>query len=48
MRNPWGSEGYNGAWSDGDSRRWTEENKRIVGHTKADDGIFFLPVEIFQ
>jgi len=32
MRNPWGSEGYSGAWSDLDTR-WTEENKRIVGHT---------------
>jgi len=47
MRNPWGQERYTGAWSDGDSR-WTEATKQIVGHREADDGIFFLPVDIFR
>ena len=47
MRNPWGSEGYNGPWSDKDHARWTDQLKAEVGHTHADDGIFLLPVDIF-
>lgn len=27
MRNPWGSEGYSGPWSDKDHARWTVEMK---------------------
>lgn len=47
MRNPWGSEGYNGPWSDKDHARWTDDLKAQVGHTHADDGVFLLPVETF-
>ena len=48
MRNPWGSEGYNGPWNDKDHRRWTDSMKSKAGHTNADDGVFFLPVETFH
>jgi len=48
MRNPWGSEGYNGPWSDKDHRRWTDSMRLKAGHTQADDGIFLLPVETFR
>ena len=48
MRNPWGTEGYTGAWSDKDPM-WTQELRNLVGgHTDADDGFFFLPVETFR
>ena len=46
IRNPWSSEGYYGAWSDSDSR-WTPELLRKAGHTKGDDGIFFMPFHTF-
>lgn len=42
MRNPWSKEGYNGPWSDQDSR-WTPALLKKVGHTKANDGVFFIP-----
>lgn len=47
MRNPWASETYSGAWSDVDGR-WTEDLRRQVGHSKADDGVFFLPINTFK
>jgi len=47
MRNPWGNEGYTGAWSDKDSR-WNAKNKSAVDHVDANDGIFYLPVETFR
>ena len=47
MRNPWAAERYAGAWSDADSR-WTEALRHQVGHSKADDGVFFLPVNTFK
>ena len=46
IRNPWSVEGYSGAWSDNDSR-WTPELMRKAGHTKANDGIFFMPFHQF-
>ena len=46
MRNPWNVEKYTGPWSDGDSK-WTDELKKQVGLVKANDGIFFMPLEDF-
>ena len=37
MRNPWGSENYNGDWSDGDSK-WTPDLMKQAGHVSCDDG----------
>lgn len=48
MRNPWGSEEYDGPWSDKDTERWTPELKAQLGHTHADDGIFMVPIDIFR
>lgn len=42
IRNPWSSEAYRGDWSD-HSSKWTAKLKREVGHTKANDGVFFYP-----
>lgn len=42
VRNPWSSEGYSGPWADSDPR-WTPSLLDSVGHTKADDGVFFMP-----
>jgi len=47
LRNPWGSFEWKGAFSD-NSNLWTEEYKRKVGFTNADDGVFFMTVEDFK
>ena len=44
MRNPWGSEGYSGPWSDGSSE-WTDELKAevdLVQDTR--DGFFWIDI----
>lgn len=46
MRNPWGSEAYNGAWRD-DDPAWTAEWKKQVGLAVANDGAFWMPYENF-
>jgi hypothetical protein len=46
IRNPWGSEGYKGPWSDKDPR-WTKSLRRKLGAVNANDGFFFMPVDIF-
>lgn len=46
MRNPWSREGYSGEWSDSDPR-WTPSLLKQVGHTKANDGVFFMPFHNF-
>jgi len=47
MRNPWGREQYRGAFSDSSSS-WTAAAKAKTGMKKANDGKFFLPVNIFK
>jgi len=48
MRNPWSEESYNGDWRD-DYPAWNDQMRREVGgHTAANDGIFFLPFNIFR
>jgi len=47
MRNPWGSEGYDGPWNDKDAR-WTSEMKERLNHKTMNDGIFFMPIESFR
>jgi len=37
VRNPWGSQEWNGAWSDG-SKEWTAEMMKELNHTFGDDG----------
>ena len=46
VRNPWGAEQYNGPWSDKDDR-WTPELLKQLGRKKADDGFFYMPIEIY-
>ena len=43
VRNPHGSDGYKGAWSDKDAR-WDKlpEKERKKLHKDADDGLFWL------
>jgi hypothetical protein len=41
LRNPWGSQEYNGAWSDG-SKEWTPDVMKELDHTFGDDGIFWI------
>lgn len=52
MRNPWGSEGYTGPWSDS-SDLWTPELRQTVeaatGHGSANDnGIFYMDIDSFK
>lgn len=44
VRNPWGSEGFTGDWSDGSSK-WTDKAKQEVSFEKANDGTFYMSVE---
>lgn len=46
LRNPWGRQEWNGEWSD-KSPLWTEELNAKLGHTDADDGTFFMPLNRF-
>lgn len=47
IRNPWGVERYNGPWSDNGSE-WNADYERQVKLTKANDGIFFMPINVFK
>lgn len=47
MRNPWGSEKYEGPWSDNDSK-WTADYKSQAGLVAADDGKFFMALKDFK
>lgn len=47
VRNPWGKEKYTGAWNDHDSR-WTDAYKRQVNLQPGDDGIFYMPFNIYR
>ena len=47
LRNPFAWEWYQGPWSD-ESSEWTEQFKQEVGHTKANDGTFFMPFNKFK
>ena len=46
LRNPWGKQEWTGDFSD-KSPLWTDEAKRIVGYTDADDGIFCMTITDF-
>lgn len=46
MRNPWGSEGYSGPYSDG-SDEWTDADKEKVDYVDADDGMFYMIFDDF-
>lgn len=48
MRNPWGMEMYTGPWNDNDYDHWTDDFKRQAGHSRKDDGIFYMPAEDFK
>ena len=47
MRNPWGQCEWEGAWSDKDTKNWTPQLMKEVGHTDADDGMFWMSVSDF-
>ena len=47
VRNPWGSERYNGPWSDKDTKVWTPEVIKQLNHTNKNDGSFYVPLDIF-
>ena len=47
VRNPLGKETYNGPYND-NSSKWTHALKMEAGWTGRDDGIFFVPIEIYK
>ncbi|KAF2458508.1 hypothetical protein BDY21DRAFT_370743 [Lineolata rhizophorae] len=46
LRNPWGSQEWNGPWSDG-SKEWTPEFMKELNHTFGDDGVFWISYRDF-
>jgi len=48
LRNPHGSRGveWKGDWAD-DSERWTKRYMQKLGHSRAEDGVFWMEVEDF-
>ena len=47
LRNPWASNEYNGTWGDQDPQ-WTAELLKEAGHVKGDDGVFFMPFNLYK
>jgi len=47
LRNTWDKLEWKGDYSD-DSKLWTKELSAKLGHTKAEDGIFFMPISDFK
>ena len=47
IRNPWGKFEWKGDFSDG-SPLWTDEYKKTVGYSNADDGVFCMTVTDFM
>lgn len=47
LRNPWGKFEWNGDFAD-NSPLWTDELKKKVGYTNADDGLFCMTVQDFK
>ena len=44
LRNPWGHKEWQGDWSD-ESDLWTDELKKMLDVSVADDGIFYMSWE---
>jgi hypothetical protein len=48
VRNPWGSEKYNGDYSDS-SKLWTSDAMRKrAGSVVGNDGEFFMPIDLYR
>ena len=47
MRNPWGAEDYNGAYSD-KSPLWTPALRKQAGSVIGNDGEFFIPIADYK
>ena len=50
MRNPWASEKYSAKWCDS-CAEWadvSQADKDRIGFKKADDGIFYMPLDLFK
>ena len=46
LRNPWATEMYKGPWNDKDPN-WTDEWKKQVNLVQANDGVFWMPFEVY-
>ena len=46
LRNPWGSEKYKGPWCDS-CAEWTAETEEQAGLMRSNDGVFFIPIDIY-
>lgn len=44
LRNPWGTEYFNGTWSDV-SDSWNHELLKKAGHHLKDDGVYFISID---
>ena len=46
LRNPWGEQEWNGAFSDG-AKEWSPDLMKTLDHTFGDDGIFWMTYKDF-
>lgn len=42
LRNPWGFDEWKGAWSDHDTKNWTDDLKKKLNFEAKDDGVFYI------
>ena len=47
IRDPWGTEKYNGPWFDKDEN-WSQQLRLQTGSVDKNDGVFWVPVDIFE
>ena len=47
LRNPWGAEKYKGPWCDS-CDEWTEETEKQAGLMRANDGVFYIPIDVYK
>ena len=47
MRNPYGTETYNGKWADGE-QSWTPFLLNALEHKPGNDGTFYMPFNDFR
>ena len=48
IRNPWGTEGYKGPYSDSDTANWDMSLQNAVGYYNKDDGFFFIDAQTYH
>lgn len=45
LRNPWCTREWQGDWSDGDTKNWTDRLRKLANFQAEDDGYFYMSVQ---